>query len=181
MSEKRLQRHHRLLQDVKPNSQPLSDFQLLREGHRFLRDDDDVKKKQAEESEGTVPTGSSSTRIAERYYSRLFREFVLGDLSQYKKNVFGFRWRTGDEVRSGKGQFVCGNKNCDRRESERDVRLRSYQVHFVYNEEEKEKEALVKIRLCEECSAKLKWTHLQKERRKKLREKKKTTKNREEN
>jgi len=51
------------------------------------------------------------------------------------------RWRTKDEVISGKGQFVCGNKKCGL-----DTELRSWEVNFVYSEGGTKKNALVKLR-----------------------------------
>jgi protein FRA10AC1 len=31
-------------------------------------------------------------------------------MSRYKENRIGLRWRTEEEVITGKGQFQCGNK-----------------------------------------------------------------------
>eukprot|EP00921_Rhytidocystis_pertsovi_P009821 GHVQ01015774.1.p1 GENE.GHVQ01015774.1~~GHVQ01015774.1.p1 ORF type:complete len:228 (+),score=30.13 GHVQ01015774.1:1030-1713(+) len=60
------------------------------------------------------------------------------------------RWRSEREVVQGKGQFVCGNKDCVDRGS-----LKSYELHFKYQEEGQIKEALVKARLCLPCACKL--------------------------
>jgi len=62
-----------------------------------------------------------------------------------------FRWRTEKEVISGKGQFECAQKKVC---SEKDG-LRTWEVNFGYVEENKKKFALVKVRLCATCSAKL--------------------------
>jgi protein FRA10AC1 len=77
------------------------------------------------------------------------------------------RWRTEQEVVLAKGQFVCGNKQCDA------VRkLRTWEVNFAYVEAAEKKNALVKARLCFECSYKLNYHHKRKEvTRKKRKEK----------
>lgn len=81
---------------------------------------------------------------------------------------------------TGKGQFICGNKLCDRKEA-----LKSWEVNFAYKENEEKKNALVKLReffqisyfvmiiyvykililigLCSECSEKLNYVHKKKE------------------
>lgn len=60
------------------------------------------------------------------------------------------RWRTESEVREGKGQFVCAKLRCRTREG-----LTSWEVNFRYVEREQSRLALVKVRLCVKCSAKL--------------------------
>ncbi|KIH62861.1 hypothetical protein ANCDUO_06852 [Ancylostoma duodenale] len=57
------------------------------------------------------------------------------------------RWRTEGEVRSGKGQFICGAKKCPAQED-----LTSWEVNFSYSEGGERKNALVKVRLCRQCS-----------------------------
>lgn len=124
-----------------------SDVRILRESHRFLRSDAD-------------DDGSWEAQLARRYYDRLFKEYVICDLSGYKKGHVGFRWRTQAEVLQGKGQFFCGHKRC-----ESQTELRSYEVDFKYNEAGKGKRALVKVRLCEACAYKLHYRRLRKARK----------------
>lgn len=50
------------------------------------------------------------------------------------------RWRTENEVITGKGQFICGNKRCSDEED-----LRSWEVNFSYVEKEVKKNCLVKL------------------------------------
>ena len=77
------------------------------------------------------------------------------------------RWRTEQEVVLAKGQFVCGNKQCDA------VRkLRTWEVNFAYIEAAEKKNALVKARLCFECSYKLNYHHKRKEVTRKKRKRK---------
>lgn len=57
------------------------------------------------------------------------------------------RWRQEAEVVTGKGQFFCGNKRC-----ERGKKLRTWEVNFGYVEHGVKKNALIKCRLCFDCS-----------------------------
>ncbi|KAK2154229.1 hypothetical protein LSH36_274g06068 [Paralvinella palmiformis] len=68
------------------------------------------------------------------------------------------RWQVEKEVVLGKGQFVCGNKNCEQTEG-----LRTWEVNFGYIEHGQKKNALVKLRLCPECSYKLNYHHNRRE------------------
>ena len=68
------------------------------------------------------------------------------------------RWRTENEVVSGKGQFICANKKC-----KEGSKLRTWEVNFGYNEFGVKKNALIKCRLCFECSYKLNYHHKKKE------------------
>lgn len=51
--------------------------------------------------------------LAKRYYDKLFKEYCIADLTHFDKNKIGMRWRTEAEVTKGKGQFICGGKDCD--------------------------------------------------------------------
>jgi hypothetical protein len=115
-----------------------TDKDILRERHRFLRSAED----DAEDS--------WEVRLAKRYYSRLFKEYAIADLSRHKEGQLGLRWRTEPEVVSGKGQFVCGARGCPEHAG-----LASYEVNFAYVEAGQHKQALVKVRLCPGCAAKL--------------------------
>ena len=84
------------------------------------------------------------------------------------------RWRLEKEVVSGKGQFACANKKCEERK-----KLRTWEVNFGYVEFGEKKNALIKCRLCFECSYKLNYHHKKKEvtkRKKDIKEKKKKRK-----
>ena len=97
-----------------------NDYDVLREEHKFLWDD-------------TPPT-TWEEKLAKTYYDRLFKEYSIFDLSRYKENKVALRWRTEDEVIEGKGQFVCGNRHCDKREE-----LTSWEVNFGYIEKGEKK------------------------------------------
>ncbi|KAG9345975.1 hypothetical protein JZ751_007790 [Albula glossodonta] len=55
-------------------------------------------------------------------------------------------------------QFSCGNKRCEKQEG-----LKSWEVNFAYVEQGEKRNALVKLRLCPECSYKLNYHHKRKE------------------
>ncbi|XP_061562068.1 protein FRA10AC1 isoform X1 [Phycodurus eques] len=123
-----------------------TDSDVLRENHRFLWRDEDEEDMTWEKE------------LAKKYYDKLFKEYCIADLSRYKENKFGFRWRTDSEVVSGKGQFQCGNRRCEKQEG-----LKSWEVNFAYVEQGEKRNALVKLRLCPECSFKLNYHHKRKE------------------
>ncbi|KAM9716114.1 protein FRA10AC1 [Menidia menidia] len=123
-----------------------TDLDVLRENHRFLWKDEDEEDMTWEKE------------LAKKYYDKLFKEYCIADLSRYKENKFGFRWRTENEVVSGKGQFQCGNKRCEKEDG-----LKSWEVNFAYVEHGEKRNALVKLRLCPECSFKLNYHHKRKE------------------
>ncbi|KAM6183343.1 protein FRA10AC1 isoform 2-T2 [Erethizon dorsatum] len=128
-----------------------TDLDVIRENHRFLWNEEDEMEMTWEK------------RLAKKYYDKLFKEYCIADLSRYKENKFGFRWRVEKEVISGKGQFFCGNKCCDTKEG-----LKSWEVNFGYIEHGEKRNALVKLSkltlgLCQECSFKLNFHHRRKE------------------
>ncbi|XP_061372493.1 uncharacterized protein LOC133314962 [Gastrolobium bilobum] len=115
-----------------------TDQDTLREGYRFIRSEEDDMNPSWEQ------------RLVKRYYDKLFKEYCLADMSQYKSGKIGLRWRTEKEVISGKGQFICGNKHCNEKDG-----LASYEVNFCYFEAGENKQALVKLVTCERCAQKL--------------------------
>ena len=121
-----------------------NDYSVLREQHKFLWEADDK-------------VDSWEKKLAKTYYDRLFKEYAIADLSRYKENKIALRWRIEKEVIEGKGQFACGNKHCQDRQD-----LESWEVNFAYVEQGEKKNALVKLRLCPECSLKLNYHHKRK-------------------
>ncbi|XP_022096534.1 protein FRA10AC1 homolog isoform X2 [Acanthaster planci] len=119
-----------------------TDLDVIRENHQFLWEPKDE-----------VET-SWAKRLAKRYWDKLFKEYCIADLSRYKENKIALRWRVEKEVVEGKGHFSCGNKRCTECEG-----LRSWEVNFAYVEHGDKKNALVKLRLCPECSYKLNYHH----------------------
>ncbi|KAL4716145.1 hypothetical protein ACJJTC_013922, partial [Scirpophaga incertulas] len=111
-----------------------TDLDVIRENHKFLWEEDDI-------------ADSWEKQLAKKYYDKLFKEYCICDLTRYKENKVALRWRVEKEVVLGKGQFLCGNKHCLS-----DKNLKSWEVNFAYVEENQKKNALVKLRLCPECS-----------------------------
>merc|ERR1712110_267818 len=127
-----------------------TDYDVVKSNHRFLWDDTETNDLTWEQ------------KLAKKYYEKLFKEYCVCDLSRYKENKVAMRWRTENELKVGKGHFVCGSRKCEEREY-----LRTWEVNFAYIEETEKKNALVKVRLCPECSIKLNYHHKKKEVRKK--------------
>ncbi|EGT34977.1 hypothetical protein CAEBREN_07762 [Caenorhabditis brenneri] len=118
-----------------------TDLDVLKEHHRFVWDEGE--QQDAESS-------SWEKRMAKKYYEKLFKEYCIVDLSLYKTNKIGMRWRTENEVKEGKGQLSCGARKCPETAA-----LASWEVNFSYKEDGRPKSALVKARLCPKCSDKL--------------------------
>ncbi|XP_052135336.1 uncharacterized protein LOC127753928 isoform X1 [Oryza glaberrima] len=130
-----------------------TDKDTLREGYRFiLSEEDDVDS-------------TWEKRLVKRYYDKLFKEYCIADMSQYKKGKIGLRWRTEKEVISGKGQFICGNRICDEKNG-----LGSYEVNFSYIEAGEQKQALVKLVACQRCAEKLAYKRQKEKEREKEKE-----------
>ncbi|XP_022960520.1 protein FRA10AC1 isoform X2 [Cucurbita moschata] len=98
-----------------------TDQDTLREGYRFIRSEEDDMDTSWEQ------------KLVKRYYDKLFKEYCIADMTQYKS-----------------GKFICGNKHCDEKDG-----LASYEVNFSYFEAGENKQALVKLVTCERCSKKL--------------------------
>jgi len=92
-----------------------SDYEELREAYRFVPE---APASTAGTSAAHTQSADASTastwqsRMARRYESHLYREFVLADLTRYQSGQVGLRWRTREEVSCGKGFDTCGNKHC---------------------------------------------------------------------
>ena len=126
---------------VRDSSGDRNDFDVLRSQHKFLWG-------------ATDEVDSWEKRLAKAYYDKLFKEYAVADLSRYRERKVALRWRTEKEVLVGKGQFVCGSRQCSGREG-----LTSWEVNFAYVEEGVRRSALVKVRLCGGCSKKLNACH----------------------
>jgi protein FRA10AC1 len=127
-----------------------TDLDVLKQEHRFVWDDADDK----------MAEKNWEVRLAKRYYDKLYKEYCIVDLSNYKqsRNSIGLRWRIEREVLEGKGQFSCGERHCQDKES-----LTTWEVNFGYKEQGERKNALVKLRLCQTCAMKLNYHHKRKQ------------------
>lgn len=121
----------------KPEVTRTTDLDILKRNHRFLRD--------------PTETDNFENRVARKYYSKLFKEYCIGDLSRYKTGQIALRWRTKIEVVQGIGQFTCANMKCH----SKDNQLNSFEVNFAYLENGTKMNALIKLRLCCPCGVKL--------------------------
>jgi len=141
------------------------DIDVIRENHQFLWDEDE---------DGDDEEGSRSweRNLAKKYWDKLYKEYCICDLSRYKENKVAMRWRVEKEVVDGKGQFTCGNRKCKEREG-----MKTWEVNFAYLEHGDKKNALVKVRLCPDCSYKLNY-HSKKREIKKEKKMKKEAKRR---
>lgn len=130
----------------------LTDDEALRRRHRFVRDEEEDRKAyQARGVEGAAADPTAwEVRMAAKYYKLLFKEYALADLSRYREDKVGLRWRTEKDVVSGKGQFECGALRCLERRD-----LHSYELNFKYKEDGVVKNELVKVRVCPQCARKL--------------------------
>eukprot|EP00698_Gefionella_okellyi_P002267 TRINITY_DN12076_c0_g1_i1.p1 TRINITY_DN12076_c0_g1~~TRINITY_DN12076_c0_g1_i1.p1 ORF type:complete len:298 (-),score=55.91 TRINITY_DN12076_c0_g1_i1:99-992(-) len=122
-----------------------TDYDVLRDSFRFVRD----------ESDNDASTWEK--RLAKSYYDKLFKEYCLADMTRYKHGQMGLRWRTEKEVVVGKGQFICGNKDCSETQG-----LQSFEVNFAYKEAGERKNALVKLRVCPMCAFRLHYKKVKK-------------------
>ena len=149
MSDKKL--HERLMnvhfRMGQPNERARvieTDHSGLKKAHQFIRD--------------TSEPRTWEEKLALKYYSRLFREFAIADLSRHEEQCIGFRWRIEKEVLEGKGQFICGAKGCSA-----SLSLETFEVEFGYIEGGVRKQALVKVKLCSQCGVKLNYGRGEKE------------------
>jgi len=115
-----------------------NDYDVIEDEHRFVWEARD---------HGVMTWEKELSRA---YYDKLFKEYAVADLGRYRENKIALRWRTQQEVFQGLGQFLCGHLGCGAKDM-----LQSWQVNFAYQERGERRTALVKLRLCPGCSAKL--------------------------
>jgi len=112
---------------------------ILLSHHRFLQ----------EHSSATTTTAEYERALVASYDAKLYKEFVLIELSQYRAGRVAMRWRTEEEVKKGKGERTCAALDCE------EVSEGEREVLFSYVEDGEAREAMVKVRLCEPCGVKL--------------------------
>jgi protein FRA10AC1 len=117
-------RHKRFVRDYirfYGNSQPKTarvgktELDILQENHRYVCIDNVLNGvsqtltityrfvREADENDTEI---SWEQRIAKRYYEKLFKEYAICDLKQYKEGRIAMRWRTENEVVVGKGMLT---------------------------------------------------------------------------
>lgn len=129
----------------KTQSSIIDTIQLLKDKYDFLNLEN--------ENNDNVGNMAKKEEYLEEYYSNLYKEFCIGDLSQYKKGKIGLRWCTEKDIIEGKGYKICGNTSCNRTK-----KLKPFEVNMQYKQENTHeiKNALVKLYLCRHCAKKLK-------------------------
>lgn len=110
------------------------DLDLLKREHRFLREDDD----------------EPADEVTRNYEKGLIRDFVIADTSRWQERMLGLRWRTVDEVRTGKGDSICAAKGCHSKDN-----LKALELLFVFREGGEDKRTLVTCIVCAPCSEKV--------------------------
>jgi hypothetical protein len=106
-SKKRRHRSKHHKDDIMKKLPPAkSDWEALRSHFQFVLPD--------EEGQSSSLTGARwQDRMVKHYHSHLYKEYVLADLSRVLEiGKVGLRWRTEDEVKSGRGFRSCGNLKC---------------------------------------------------------------------
>lgn len=138
-----MDRHKRLISAYyNQGSKIKTDLDLLREHYQFLLDDDYEESADGGKDEW-------QRRMVQNYHAKLYKEYCLADMSRIREpgSPIGMRWRSERELIDGKGQFSCGSLSCTN-----STDLTSWEVNFNYVEHGVKKQALVKLRLCPECS-----------------------------
>lgn len=118
-----------------------SDVDALKERHEFVRDD------RSDEANWN----DYKTRLARRYYNGLYKDRAIVNLTKYSEGKIGLRWRTKQEVVSGKGMSICAATHCTT-----SYQLQILELPFAYKERGVDKQELVTVVLCTSCYKKLK-------------------------
>ncbi|GHJ85739.1 hypothetical protein NliqN6_2141 [Naganishia liquefaciens] len=132
-----------------------TEFDVLKDNHRFIREDEDPQNVTYEE------------RLARAYESKLFKEYALIDLKHYKSRHIALRWRTAEEVIDSIGETTCASLRCPYHKPTQDQLarlerrgiamppLQAFELPFAYVEAGEKKQALVKVKVCDKCARKI--------------------------
>lgn len=75
----------------------MSELSILLKHHQFIRDE-------AEDSDIDPSKLSWEDKVSLSWYNKLFREYAVCDLTQYKTGGIALRWRTEEEVLQRAGE-----------------------------------------------------------------------------
>ncbi|KJP84972.1 hypothetical protein AK88_05395 [Plasmodium fragile] len=151
MERHKLMMSLRSLQKTKMESDQekyLDDYDLLKKKYQFVHD-----------------AASENNSLLQKYYNSICNKYVVCYLSGYKEKKIGLRWRTEDEIVSGKGHMICSANDCDNTD------LKTYEFLFRYDEGGIQKETKVKLRACMECAYKINYGEIKKYLKKKSKKK----------
>lgn len=82
-----------------------NDWDILKEKHRFLRDEEDNDLSVATAGGPSSASSAYEDEVAKRYYNHLFKEYAIADMKHYKSGGVALRWRSEEDVVDGIGQF----------------------------------------------------------------------------
>ncbi|KAI3652721.1 hypothetical protein MP228_002146 [Amoeboaphelidium protococcarum] len=162
------------------NRDLITDYDLIRDKIKFVEDDhDDDDYPISPSTRGNIQSSKSQLqsedyekKALKKYNDMLYKEYCLTDVQLYIQNggqkQIPLRWRVKDEVKSGKGERICGNISCDSTAG-----LSTYEVPFQYRDKTSStlattndpssvsssntqksdmKLVLVKLRVCSSCA-----------------------------
>ncbi|EUD66596.1 hypothetical protein C922_02917 [Plasmodium inui San Antonio 1] len=151
MERHKLMMSLRSLQKTKMESDQgkyLDDYDVLKKKYQFVHD-----------------AASENNSLLQKYYNSICNKYVVCYLSEYRDKKIGLRWRTEDEIVSGKGHMICSANDCDNTD------LKTYEFLFRYDEGGIQKETKVKLRACMECAYKINYGEIKKYLKKKSKRK----------
>ncbi|KAI3638336.1 hypothetical protein MIR68_003947 [Amoeboaphelidium protococcarum] len=159
----------------------ITDYDLIRDRIKFVEDDHDDNYN-VESTRGNIQSSKQQLnsedyekKALKKYNDMLYKEYCLTDVQLFIQNggqkQIPLRWRVKDEVKSGKGERICGNISCDSTTG-----LSTYEVPFQYRDktsaittttttndpssvsstngsELNMKLVLVKLRVCSSCAS----------------------------
>ncbi|ANQ05731.1 Uncharacterized protein PCOAH_00001590 [Plasmodium coatneyi] len=126
----------------------LDDYDVLKKKYQFIHDAD-----------------NENNSLLQKYYKSICNKYVVCYLSEYKEKKIGLRWRTEDEIVSGKGHMICSANDCNNTD------LKTYEFLFRYDEGGIQKETKVKLRACMDCAYKINYGEIKKYLKKKSKRK----------
>ncbi|CAA9986211.1 conserved protein, unknown function [Plasmodium knowlesi strain H] len=126
----------------------LDDYDVLKKKYQFVHD-----------------AAKENNSLLQKYYKSICNKYVVCYLSEYKEKKIGLRWRTEDEIVSGKGHMICSANDCENTD------LKTYEFLFRYDEGGIQKETKVKLRACMECAYKINYGEIKKYLKKKSKRK----------
>ncbi|KAI3634668.1 hypothetical protein MIR68_007049 [Amoeboaphelidium protococcarum] len=161
------------------NRDLITDYDLIRDKIKFVEDDHDdyanspSNRGNIQSFKLQLQSEDYEKKALKKYNDMLYKEYCLTDVQLFLQNggqkQIPLRWRVKDEVKSGKGERICGNISCDSITG-----LSTYEVPFQYRDKTSStlattndpssvsssnssksdmKLVLVKLRVCSSCAS----------------------------